>query len=217
MENEEKKSIFKTWWFWTLVVILLLILVGLINNSQQPQSVSHNLSNTSTVTTVTPQKVEVKQSATKPNTNANQTPPQEGTPQVNSSQGNANQANSSDIQGPPRDSDGSIHQLKINASVVESRRIAFTSEEDYTNCTDAMTVITVDENQLPVFTPYKDKYGINLFAGDQHSIGFGSLIDENGDTLSSDIISGKYGSNTAGNWGLTCDQGQYSLGISEIK
>jgi hypothetical protein len=200
MENQEKKEfILKTWWFWTAVVILLVVFVGLINNSQQPQSVSKNLSNTNTVTTVTPQKADIKQSVTKPNSNTSQT-------------------NSSDIQGPPRDSDGTIHQLKINASA-ESRSIAFTSEEDYTNCTDDINIITVDENQLPVFTLYKDKYsaGINLFAGDQHSIAFASLTDENGDTLASDIISGKYGANTAGNWGLTCDQGQYSLEISQIK
>jgi hypothetical protein len=122
----------------------------------------------------------------------------------------------SGVQEPPRDSNGLIHQLKINASL-KYRSIAFTSGENYTNCTDELTVITMDGSQQPVFTTYKDNYGIiNLFTGDEHSIAYGSLTDNSGNTLASDIISGKYRNNAAGNWGLTCDQGEYSLRVNTI-
>lgn len=132
-------------------------------------------------------------------------------------QKSAPQASNSTTQVPPRNSDGTIVQLKITATV-GSRNIAFTSQENYTNCSDSLVVITVDGNQQPVFTTYKDNYGsINLFTGDAHSIAYGSLTDDSGDTLFSDITSGKYGSNTAGNWGLTCDQGQYGLTINTIQ
>jgi hypothetical protein len=118
---------------------------------------------------------------------------------------------------PPRNSDGTIVQLKITASA-EYHNIAFTSQENYTNCSNSLVVISVVGNQQPTFTTYKDNFsaGINLFAGDQHSIAYGSLTDSNGDSLAADINSGMYGSNTAGDWALTCDQGQYALQISTI-
>jgi hypothetical protein len=109
-------------------------------------------------------------------------------------------------------------QLKITASA-EYHNIAFTSQENYTNCSNSLTVITVDGNGQPTFTKYTDNFsaGINLFAGDQHSIAYGSLTDSDGDSLAADINSGMYGSNTAGSWALTCDQGQYGLTIDAIE
>ena len=124
----------------------------------------------------------------------------------------------SNTHGVPGNPNGPIVQLKIAASV-EFRSIALTSQENYTNCNNSLTVTTVDGNQQPMFIMYKDNHsaGLNLFAGDQHSIAYGSLTDNSGDTLAADIISGKYGNNTAGNWSLTCDQGQYGLTINSIK
>ena len=141
-----------------------------------------------------------------------------GENQVSALQENTPQTSNSSTQVPPRDSNGVIHQLKINASV-ESRKIAFTSGENYTNCSNDLTVITIGDNQQPVFTLYKDNFsaGMNLFTGDQHSIAYGSLTNDSGDTLVADIVSGKYGSNAAGTWGLTCDQGNYSFTISKIQ
>lgn len=152
------------------------------------------------------------------NVGGNQTSaPQESAQQVSPTQKSASQPSNSNTQGVPRNPDGTIVQLKITASA-KFRSIAFTSQENYTNCSNSLVVITVDGNQQPVFTTYKDNYGsLNLFTGDQHSIAYGSLINSNGNTLAADINSGMYGSNTAGNWALTCDQGQYGLTINSIK
>ena len=189
-------------WFWGLVGLLIVALIY--------AAVSGELSTSSSTS---------NQGAASQEAASNQTQvPQESAPQVStpSPQESAPQASNSGTQVPPRDSNGLIHQLTINASV-ESRSIAFTSGANYTNCTDDLTVITVDGNQQPVFTTYKDNYGsINLFAGDAHSVAYGSLTDNNGNTLASDIVSGKYGNNTAGTWGLTCDQGEYTLTINTI-
>lgn len=130
-------------------------------------------------------------------------------------QESAPQTSNTGTQVPPRDSNGLIHQLNVKASV-QFRSIAFTSQENYTNCSDSLTVITVDSNQQPVFATYKDSGSINLFAGDEHSIAYGSLTNNNGGTLAADILSGKFGNNAAGNWGLTCNQGEYSLKIDTI-
>ncbi len=193
---EEKK----TWWErrgWIAVgggVILLFIISTAVNGSN----------NSSSPTTV--------------NTDENQQPAaQETATQASPLQGNADQANSSNTQNPPRNADGTIRQLEINASA-GSGNIAFSSEQNYTNCSNDLTVITVDGNGQPVFTKYTDNYstGLNLFAGDQHSIAYGSLVDSNGDSLAADIRSGMYESNVAGNWGITCDQGQYQLTINSI-
>ena len=164
-------------------------------------------------------------SPTAPNTSESQTPapqtvapqPTSAAPRANSTQQKDAKTSASDTQRPPRDSNGLIHQLKITASA-QSRSIAFTSQENYTNCTNNLTVITVDANQQPTFTTYTDNHstGLNLFAGDQHSTAYGSLTDSNGDTLAADINSGMYGNNAAGTWGITCDQGQYGLTIKSL-
>jgi hypothetical protein len=108
-------------------------------------------------------------------------------------------------------------KLKITASI-QGHSVTLSSGDNYTTCNDSLTVITVDQNQQPVFTAYKDIGGsINLFTGDQHSIAYGSLTDSVGDTLSGDVASGKFENNAAGIWNLTCDQGAYELKINTIQ
>jgi hypothetical protein len=167
---------------------VIILIAASCNSNSQPQTKPTSNTGSSMQTAVTPP-------ATKPAATPAPTPEPSPSPTPN----------------------GLIHQLKITASA-QSRSIAFTSEEDYTNCSDSLTVITVDGNQQPVFTTYKDNYGsINLFAGDQHSVAYGSLTDTAGNTLVADIQSGNFGNNTAGTWGLSCDQGQYSLVIKTIQ
>jgi hypothetical protein len=210
----------KTWWErdgWMAVggVLILLLVIGVVVNGQ------NNTTTPSTTNADETQAAAPSGSSTTANTSQGQVQaPQKNASQVSASsaQENAPQASDSATQGPPRNSDGTIVQLKITASA-EYHNIAFTSQENYTNCSNSLTVITVDGNGQPTFTKYTDNFstGINLFAGDQHSIAYGSLTDGNGDSLAADINSGMYGSNTAGSWGLTCDQGQYGLTINTIK
>jgi hypothetical protein len=203
----------KTWWQrrgWIAVgggIVLLLIIsaaAGGSNNSPSPTVVTTGDGQT----TAAPQTVAPQPKPTVSQDNSAQQKDEQQT----SSDGSAS------TQNPPRNSDGTIVQLKITATA-QSRSIAFSSQANYTNCSNGLTVITTDGNGQPTFTKYTDNHsaGLNLFTGDQHSIAYGSLTGGNGDTLSADIISGMYGSNAAGVWGLSCDQGQYSLTINAIQ
>lgn len=129
------------------------------------------------------------------------------------------QTTNSDIRDLPRDKNGEIHQLKITNQAKEGvDNIPFISKENYTNCTDEMTVITMDGNNKAVFTTYSDNGGsFNVFTNQQYSIVYDVLVNNNGNDLYHDIRSREFGSNVAGVWGISCDQGQYSFEINNLK
>jgi hypothetical protein len=173
-----------------IIISLVLLAAGCNPSNNQQSNVNTGLANQSANTTATPK------SAAKTSTQVQSSP-------------------TAVIKSPSKSPVQT--KLKITASS-QGRSVAFTSEENYTNCNDNLTVITVNQNQQPVFATYKDDTGsINLFAGDQHSVAYASLTDSAGGTLFGDIVSGEFGNNTAGIWNLTCDQGGYELKINTIQ